>query len=215
MHVRGTGELNVQEWGGGGPGQNLTLGAHRIGQLELFSIAFSCHHAPGPAFHASFWRPEALLAGHAAGAIASNLAGTATTYATAGDRRLLAVSAMTSSQQGAAMTGALDRLLSGPPARNLRFTAQPDEIVEGFIADELAVVVPGAVVEHGPEPRLGATNNSDSRAPASAPPPPPPPALVDNGKLVPLLWEALRELGTEVKALRRTVARLEQQQRQH
>ena len=60
-----------------------------------------------------------------------------------------------------------------------------------------AATAPGAVAA-GPSARSGAAAAGGSE-----------PALVDNSKLVPLLWNAVRELAAETKALRRTVGRLE------
>jgi hypothetical protein len=92
--------------------------AQRIGSVELFSIAASVHHAPGPAHHASFWRPEGVLGGHAAGAISSNGAGSATTYATAADRRLLAPGPHASAE----LSSALERLVGAREGRRAATT---------------------------------------------------------------------------------------------
>ena len=94
----------------------------------------------GQSVHASFWRPEGEAAGHAAGAISSNAAGTAVHYGTASDRGLLAGGG------APALSGALARLRAAPPARRLRFAADPGTAVDGFIADELAAAAPEAVL---------------------------------------------------------------------
>ena len=135
------GELTVQQWGA----ENLSVSAYHLGQLELFSIMPSAHHAPGCAHHASFWRPEGVAAGHAAGSITSNAAGTATSYSTAADRRLLAAG------EAEELDGALRRVVEGPPARRLAFAGAVEDAgdVEGFIADELAA----AGASHGPQER--------------------------------------------------------------
>ena len=57
-----------------------------------------------------------------AGAITSNLAGTHVTYGTAAGRHLFEPDSLESSVTS---TGALDRLLAAPPARQLRFKAEP------------------------------------------------------------------------------------------
>eukprot|EP01045_Picozoa_sp_COSAG04_P000206 COSAG04_NODE_4_length_52282_cov_12.667133_42_plen_190_part_00 len=133
------GELTVQQWGA----ENLSVSAYHLGQLELFSIMPSAHHAPGCAHHASFWRPEGVAVGHAAGSITSNAAGTATSYSTAADRRLLAAG------EAEELDGALRRVVEGPPARRLAFAGALEDAdgVEGFIADELAA----AGASHGPQ----------------------------------------------------------------
>jgi len=127
-----------------------------------------------------------------AGAITSNLAGTHVTYGTAAGRHLFEPDSLESS-----VTGALDRLLAAPPARQLRFKAEPAEIIDGFIADELLPFAPSAV-------STAAEGSKDSkREPNSNN------QFVDNAALVPILWEALRELAAETRHLKATVQELQ------
>ena len=143
--------------------------------------------------------------GRAAGAITSNLAGTHVTYGNAAARHLFEVDSTKS-----LVPNALQRVMEGPRARQLRFKAEPDEAVEGFIADELLAFAPSAVsvsgdaVELGGEPRADAEGRDGTARNEQ-------PQFVDNAKLVPILWEALRELATEMHQLKATVEHLRAQ----
>jgi hypothetical protein len=130
----------------------------------------------GQSVHASFWRPEGEAGGFSAGAISSNAAGTAVHYGTtAGDRSLLV-------GENAPLVNALDRVRNGPPARDLRFAADPGSPTIGFFADEIHAAVPEAV-------RAGGAGS------AAGP-------QVDHSKLVPLLWAAVQELSEQVAELK-------------
>jgi hypothetical protein len=83
---------------------------------------------------------------------------------------------------------------SAPPARQLRFKAEPTELIEGFIADELLAFAPSAV---SATPVVGGEEEAKG--------------FVDNAKLVPLLWEAVKELAAETRRLTATVEQLTQQ----
>ena len=143
--------------------------------------------------------------GRAAGAITSNLAGTHVTYGNAAARHLFEEDSTSS-----LVPNALQRVMEGPRARRLRFKAEPDEAVEGFIADELLNFAPSAVslggdaVASGGEPDADAGGRDGSARNQQ-------PQFVDNAKLVPILWEALRELATETHQLKATVEQLRAQ----
>ena len=79
------------------------------------------------------------------------------------------------------LTGALDTVIAGPSAKEFSFHAAPGQVQSGFIADELREYVPDAVSKSALEE-------------------------VDNSKLVPLLWNALKELAAETAEIKGRLA---------
>jgi hypothetical protein len=122
------------------------------------------------------------------------------TYGTASGRSLFHPESLDSR-----IPGALARVEAAPHAHRLRYTAgEPGEVVEGFIAEELLRFAPAAVSAHGgttaeilPDDDAETVGEDESKL------------FVDNAKLVPVLWEALRELAGETRKLKAAVAQLQ------
>ena len=79
------------------------------------------------------------------------------------------------------LTGALETVIAAPSAKEFSFHAAPGQVQSGFIADELREHIPDAVTKSALEE-------------------------VDNSKLVPLLWNALKELAAETAELKGRLA---------
>jgi hypothetical protein len=108
---------------------------------------------------------------------AIRLAATGTTYLTTSDYRL--------KQDIRPLEGAIERLNGLKPCR-FAFKAEADRRVDGFIAHEVAQIVPEAV--SGEKDAVDASGDIVPQA-------------VDVSRLVPLLVAALQELTGRVKAL--------------
>ena len=111
--------------------------------------------------------------------------GSATAYNTASDYRL--------KENVIALTGATDRL-NQLQVRRFNFIADPDTVVDGFIAHEAQAVVPECVTNTKDE----VDENGD-----------PVYQGIDQSKLVPLLTAALQEAIGEIESLKARVAALE------
>ena len=104
--------------------------------------------------------------------------GSSTFYGSASDYRL--------KENVVELNGALDRLDNLQPKR-FNFTLTPEQTVDGFLAHEVADVVPEAI--HGQKDAV----NEDNEIIAQG---------IDQAKLVPLLVAAVQELRAEVKLLK-------------
>ena len=108
--------------------------------------------------------------------------GTGVTYGTTSDRRL--------KQDIVPLTGALERF-DRLQARRFAFKAEPGRVVDGFIADEVAPVVPIAV--SGAPDAVREDGSID-------------PQTFSAADLVPLLWATVGELRAKVTALEAAIA---------
>jgi hypothetical protein len=104
--------------------------------------------------------------------------GSSTFYGSASDYRL--------KENVVELNGALDRLDNLQPKR-FNFTLTPEQTVDGFLAHEVADVVPEAI--HGKKDAV----NEDGEIIAQG---------IDQAKLVPLLVAAVQELRAEVELLK-------------
>jgi hypothetical protein len=111
--------------------------------------------------------------------------GSATTYATSSDYRL--------KENVVPLTGAIDRLQQIPVHR-FNFIADPDTVVDGFIAHEAQAIVPECVT--GTKDEVDEDGNPVYQG-------------IDQSKLVPLLTAALQEAIAEIASLKDRVAALE------
>jgi hypothetical protein len=112
---------------------------------------------------------------------------TATAYNTSSDYRL--------KENVAPLSGAIDRLQQIPVHR-FNFIADPDTVVDGFIAHEAQEIVPECVT--GTKDEVDEDGNPVYQG-------------IDQAKLVPLLTAALQEAITEIESLKGRVAALEAQ----
>ena len=110
------------------------------------------------------------------GAINTN--GTTTSYETSSDYRL--------KENVVEMTGALDRVDALKPSR-FNFIADADKTVDGFLAHEVADVVPEAI--SGEKDAVDEEGNAIYQG-------------IDQSKLVPLLVGAIQELRAEIETLK-------------
>ena len=110
---------------------------------------------------------------------------TATTYATSSDYRL--------KENVVPLSGAIDRV-NDLQVHRFNFIANPDTVVDGFIAHEAQAVVPECVT--GEKDAVDDDGNPIYQG-------------IDQSKLVPLLTAALQEAITEINALKDRVAALE------
>lgn len=113
--------------------------------------------------------------GSEVGSISTNTS--ATTYATSSDYRL--------KENVVAMSGATDRLKQLKPSR-FNFIADADVTVDGFLAHEVADVVPEAIT--GTKDAVDSDGNPDYQG-------------IDQSKLVPLLVATIQELEARLTAL--------------
>jgi hypothetical protein len=109
----------------------------------------------------------------------------ATSYNTSSDYRL--------KENVADLTGAIDRVKQVPVHR-FNFIADPDKTVDGFLAHEVADVVPEAIT--GTKDEVDDEGNPVYQG-------------IDQSKLVPLLTAALQEAVAKIEALEARVATLE------
>ena len=112
-------------------------------------------------------------------------AASATTYATSSDYRL--------KENVAPVTDGITRLQQLKPSR-FNFIADPDTVVDGFLAHEAAEVVPECVT--GTKDEVDEDGNPVYQG-------------IDQSKLVPLLTAALQEAIGEIESLKARVAALE------
>jgi hypothetical protein len=140
--------------------------------LESVSISTATRH------HISFVNPNGVV-----GSITTNASATA--YVTSSDYRL--------KENVVPLTGAIDRLQQIPVHR-FNFIADPDTVVDGFIAHEAQEVVPECVT--GTKDEVDENGNPAYQG-------------IDQSKLVPLLTAALQEAITEIASLKDRVATLE------
>jgi hypothetical protein len=113
-----------------------------------------------------------------------NTSGSATAYNTSSDYRL--------KENVVLLTGATDRL-NQLQVHRFNFIADPDKIVDGFIAHEVQAVVPEAITGE-----KDAVNEDGSIKPQG----------IDQSKLVPLLTAALQEAIGRIETLEAEVAAL-------
>jgi hypothetical protein len=117
------------------------------------------------------------------GSISTN--GSATSYNTSSDYRL--------KENVVLLTGAIDRLQQ-IPVRRFNFIADPDTVVDGFIAHEAQEIVPECVT--GTKDEVDENGNPAYQG-------------IDQSKLVPLLTAALQEAVAMISALETRIAALE------
>jgi hypothetical protein len=135
------------------------------------SDAFQYHHA--------FLNTSASLVG----SIGVNASATA--YNTSSDYRL--------KENVIDLTGAADRVQQLAPKR-FNFIADADKTVDGFLAHEVADIVPEAIT--GEKDAVDADGNPEYQG-------------IDQSKIVPLLTAALQEALTKIDALEARIAALE------
>jgi hypothetical protein len=141
-------------------------------RLECFSASTATRYG------IAFSNPNGIV-----GSISTN--GTATAYNIASDYRL--------KENVLAITDGITRLQQLKPSR-FNFIADPDTVVDGFIAHEAQEVVPGCAT--GTKDEVDADGNPVHQG-------------IDQSKLVPLLTAALQEAVTRVETLEAKVAALE------
>ena len=112
----------------------------------------------------------------AVGAIRTS--GSATSYATSSDYRL--------KENVVPMEGALDRVDALKPSR-FNFIADADKTVDGFLAHEVAEIIPEAI--SGEKDAVDKEGNAIYQG-------------IDQSKLVPLLVGAIQELKAEIETLK-------------
>jgi hypothetical protein len=110
---------------------------------------------------------------------------TNTSYNTSSDYRL--------KENVVEVSDGIDRVKLLKPSR-FNFIADPDRTVDGFLAHEVADVVPEAI--HGTKDQVDAEGNPEYQG-------------IDQSKLVPLLTAALQEAITKIESLEARVATLE------
>ena len=132
----------------------------------------------GTRHHISFVNPNGVV-----GSISTS--GSATAYNTSSDYRL--------KENVVPLTGAIDRLQQIPVHR-FNFIADPDTLVDGFIAHEAAAIVPECVT--GEKDEEDENGNPVYQG-------------IDQSKLVPLLTAALQEAIAKIEALETRIAALE------
>ena len=143
-----------------------TLATANTGDVSFESVAVST----ATRHHISFVNPNGVV-----GSITTSASATA--YVTSSDYRL--------KENVVLLTGAIDRLQQIPVHR-FNFIADPDTVVDGFIAHEAQEVVPEAVA--GAKDAVDADGNPVYQG-------------IDQSKLVPLLTAALQEAITKIEDL--------------
>lgn len=119
------------------------------------------------------------------GAVGSITCGSSTAYNTSSDYRL--------KENVTDLTGASDRV-NQIPVHRFNFIADPDRTVDGFLAHEVADIVPEAIT--GEHNEVDEDGNPVYQS-------------IDQSKLVPLLTAALQEALSEISDLKTRVAALE------
>ncbi|MEK9770732.1 MAG: tail fiber domain-containing protein, partial [Betaproteobacteria bacterium] len=110
---------------------------------------------------------------------------TSTAYNTSSDYRL--------KENLAPITGAVDRVNALQP-RRFNFIAEPDKVVDGFVAHEVSDIVPEAIT--GEKDAVDADGNPEYQG-------------IDQSKLVPLLTAAIQELTLTTQQLTARIEALE------
>lgn len=131
-------------------------------------------------FHLQFINPNGIV-----GSISTN--GSATAFNTSSDYRL--------KENVVEMTGALDRVDALNPSR-FNFIADPDKTVDGFLAHEVAEVIPEAVT--GEKDAVDEEGNPIYQG-------------IDQSKITPLLTAAIKELKALVEAQQAEIETLKSQ----
>ena len=187
MRIDNTGHILIGQSSSAVPGLgNTTLGA----SFEAFldgsrSLFLSRNEGPGLFLNrnsdsnvASFQRSGTLVGG-------ISVTTTATAYNTSSDYRL--------KENIAPISGSISRLLQLKP-RRFNFIANPDTVVDGFIAHEAAAVVPESVT--GEKDEVDENGSPIYQG-------------IDASKLVPLLTAALQEAIAKIEALEARITALE------
>ena len=151
-----------------------TTTSTNTGNVSLESVGSSTNTR----HHISFVNPNGVV-----GSISTN--GQATAYNTSSDYRL--------KENVVSLTGAIDRLQQIPVHR-FNFIADPDTVVDGFIAHEAASVVPECVT--GEKDQVDENGKPIYQG-------------IDQSKIVPLLTAALQEAIAKIEALESRIAALE------
>lgn len=136
------------------------------------------HDGAGTAYNAQFYNNTSLV-----GSIQTTAS--ATSYVTSSDYRL--------KENVTAITSATDRLNQLNPVR-FNFIADADTTVDGFLAHEVATVIPEAI--SGEKDEVDADGNAVMQG-------------IDQSKLVPLLTAALQEALTKIDQLETRITALE------
>jgi hypothetical protein len=157
---------------------SITSGAANGKFINSLAEMYSSRATTGAASHILFYNPNGYV-----GQISTTAA--ATSYATSSDYRL--------KENVTLLDGAIARL-NQLPVHRFNFIADPDTVVDGFIAHEAAAVVPECVTGEKDEE----DENGD-----------PVYQGIDQSKVVPLLTAALQEAIAKIHALEARVAALE------
>jgi hypothetical protein len=169
-------EPNSAGYGGGGNGGFRWRAPTQEANTQMEGYSTST----GTSRHILFSNPNGVV-----GAITTNAS--ATTYATSSDYRL--------KENVTAVTDGITRLQQLKPSR-FNFIADPDTVVDGFIAHEAAEVVPECVT--GTKDEVDENGNPVYQG-------------IDQSKLVPLLTAALQEAIGRIETLEAEVAALKAQ----
>ena len=138
----------------------------------------SSRSTTGTAVHVNFRNPNGSV-----GYISTN--GSATSYVTSSDYRL--------KENVIPVSGGILRLKQLKPSR-FNFIANPDQVVDGFLAHEIQEVVPEAII--GEKDAVDDNDNPVYQG-------------IDQAKLVPLLTAALQEAIAKIEALETRLSALE------
>jgi hypothetical protein len=138
----------------------------------------SAVNSTGSSAHAEFKNPNGTV-----GSIVTNAS--ATSYNTSSDYRL--------KENVTPVTDGITRLQQLKPSR-FNFIADPDTVVDGFLAHEVQTIVPEAIT--GEKDAVDDEGNPEYQG-------------IDQSKLVPLLTAALQEAIGEIESLKARVAALE------
>jgi hypothetical protein len=134
------------------------------------SIWYNSTTGTSTRYHAQFINPNGLV-GHITTTSSS------TSYSTSSDYRL--------KENVVELTGATDRLKQLNPSR-FNFIADPEKVVDGFLAHEVQAIVPEAVT--GAKDAVDDDGNPEYQG-------------IDQSKLVPLLVATIKELEARITAL--------------
>jgi hypothetical protein len=168
LHVAGLTRLNATETAVTNTSSAIarTAAANNTGDVSLESVA----NSTSTRHHISFVNPNGIV-----GSVSTNAS--ATTYNTSSDYRL--------KENVVLLTGAIDRLQQIPVHR-FNFIADPDTVVDGFIAHEAQEIVPECVT--GTKDEVDENGNPAYQG-------------IDQSKLVPLLTAALQEAVAKIESL--------------
>jgi hypothetical protein len=176
LHVAGLIRLNTTDTAATSTTSAIsrTTAANNSGNVSFESVAI----VTDARHHISFVNPNGIV-----GSISTNASATA--YNTSSDYRL--------KENVVLLTGAIDRLQQIPVHR-FNFIADPDNVVDGFLAHEAQDVVPECVT--GEKDEVDENGNPVYQG-------------IDQSKLVPLLTAALQEAIAKIDALEARIAALE------